>query len=253
MLLKGKAALRQAEEAFLAVEQLNETAGLKRWDGPMNLARVYQAEGRLTEAVEALQRADAFREEEGYPRWTWAWLSGVINRQEGRLEEAVLNLRSALEDSTPETQRRKFDFRLDYEVRNLLGQTLFDLGVQKARKPPRDTAKVVRSAIRGFSESQELAPDNVLDFDDPQLQLLGQELFDLGVQNPRLPNRDAQTESMLDAIADFSKSHEADPKIVLAYDDPQLLQLCQMLFDLGVQETRHSAIEFSAQCDRRVS
>ena len=41
LLLKGKAELRQAEEAFRAVEELG------RWDGPMNLARVYNAEGAL--------------------------------------------------------------------------------------------------------------------------------------------------------------------------------------------------------------
>ncbi len=45
MLLKGKAELRQAAEAFAAVEKLN------RFDGPLNLARVYYREGRLDEAV----------------------------------------------------------------------------------------------------------------------------------------------------------------------------------------------------------
>ena len=49
LLLKGKAELRQAEEAFAEVEKLD------RYDGPMNLARVLNTEGRLDEAVEALQ------------------------------------------------------------------------------------------------------------------------------------------------------------------------------------------------------
>ena len=44
MLLKGKAELRQAAEAFAEVEKLN------RYDGPLNLARVYYREGRLDEA-----------------------------------------------------------------------------------------------------------------------------------------------------------------------------------------------------------
>ncbi len=48
LLLKGKAELRQATEAFTHVESL------ERWDGPLNLARVYNAEGRLDDAVAAL-------------------------------------------------------------------------------------------------------------------------------------------------------------------------------------------------------
>jgi hypothetical protein len=127
LLLKGKAELRQAEEAFLQVEQL------KRFDGPMNLARVYLTEGRLDDAVAALNRADAFRGEEGFPRWTWAWLAGDAARQQGFLEQAEQNLRSVLEDRTPETQKRGFDFSLDYEVLNLHGGVLFDLGRQWAR------------------------------------------------------------------------------------------------------------------------
>ncbi|MCA9135668.1 MAG: hypothetical protein KDB00_02890, partial [Planctomycetales bacterium] len=68
LLLKGKAKLRQAEEAFKEVEKLD------RWDGPMNLARVLNMEGRLDEAVEALNRAERYADVEGFPRWTWAWL-----------------------------------------------------------------------------------------------------------------------------------------------------------------------------------
>src|SRR5690606_34423519 len=51
LLLKGKGELKQAEEAFQEVERLG------RYDGPLNLARVYLNEGRLDEAVAALGRA----------------------------------------------------------------------------------------------------------------------------------------------------------------------------------------------------
>jgi len=95
MLLKGKGELRQAAEAFTEVEKL------KRWDGPMNLARAHNTEGELDKAVAALQRAAAYSGEEGYPRWTWAWLSGVVNRQQSRFDEAILNLRSVLETARP--------------------------------------------------------------------------------------------------------------------------------------------------------
>jgi tetratricopeptide (TPR) repeat protein len=146
LLLKGKAELRQAEEAFVAVEKLG------RFDGPMNLARVYLAEGRLDDAVAALNRAEAYRDTEGFPRWTWAWLAGDVARQQGFLEEAEKSLRSVLEDRTPEMDRRRFDFSMDYEVLNLHGQVLFDLGRQlqrienARREQPTATRPVMQSA-----------------------------------------------------------------------------------------------------------
>ena len=156
LLLKGKGQLAQAAEAFEQVEQLN------RWDGPLNLARVYNSEGRLDDAVRALQRASEYDQEQGYPRWTWAWLSGVVNRQQGRLEEAVLNLRSALDDDTAEMRRRKFDFSLDYEVRNLLGQTLFDLGEQRSRQGHEDEARALfEDAIAQFRMTLAVDAENV--------------------------------------------------------------------------------------------
>lgn len=155
-LLKGKAELRQAEEAFLEVEKL------KRWDGPMNLARVYEREGRLDDAVAALQRADAFSAEEGYPRWTWAWLSGVVNRQQGRLDEAANNLRSALYDRTSAMAARNFDFSKDYEVVNLLGQTLFDLGRLRARQGRQEEARDLwQQAIDEFRKTLAIDSENV--------------------------------------------------------------------------------------------
>src|SRR3990172_9602447 len=95
----------------------------------------------MEEAVGALQRASAYSDEEGYPRWTWAWLSAVVNRQQGHLEEAIVNLRSVLEDRTPDLTKRDFDFSLDFEVINLLGQTQFDLGRLRARQERPEEAR----------------------------------------------------------------------------------------------------------------
>ena len=169
LLLKGKAELRQATEAFSAVETLD------RWDWPMNLARVYNTEGRLDEAVAALQRAEKYADKPGYPRWTWAWLSGAINRQQVQLDEAVLNLRSVLEDSTPEMQERKFDFSLDYEVINLLGQTLFDIGRLRARQNRGDEAlRHWQDAVAQFEKTLTIDSENVAAHHN--LQLLYAEL-----------------------------------------------------------------------------
>lgn len=156
LFLKGKAELRQAAEAFAAVETLN------RWDGPLNLARVLEREGRLDEAVAALQRAAEFRNEQGYPRWTWAWMSGVINRQQGRLDEAVQNLRSVLTDRTPDMEARGFDFSLDIEVINLLGQTLFDQGRLRARQGREEQARGLwQEAIAEFEKTLAIDSENL--------------------------------------------------------------------------------------------
>ncbi|MFM8890671.1 MAG: multiheme c-type cytochrome, partial [Planctomycetia bacterium] len=123
LLVKGKAELRQAEEAFAEVQRLG------RYDGPLNLARVHFEEGRVDEAAGDLARA-ATHADPAPPPWTLAWLSGLVHRQQGRLEEAEASFRKVLEDRTEEMVARGFDFSLDYEVRNLLGLTLHDRASQ---------------------------------------------------------------------------------------------------------------------------
>lgn len=120
LLLEGKAELKQAEQAFLEVEKLD------RYDGPLNLARVYQTEGRLDDAVAALGRAAKFTETPA-PPWTMSWLAGAINAQQGHLDEAIENFETVLSTKVPE---RKFDFSRDYTVINELGQVQFQRAQQ---------------------------------------------------------------------------------------------------------------------------
>jgi tetratricopeptide (TPR) repeat protein len=116
LLLKGKAELKQAAEAFSRVTKFG------RYDGPMNLARVQVAEGDLEAAMQSL--TDAMSMNPKPPSWTHAWLSGVVNRQQGHLEKAAELLKGTLETKVVE---RGFDFSLDYAVRNELGLTLLDI------------------------------------------------------------------------------------------------------------------------------
>lgn len=120
LLLKGKAQLKQAEEAFQQVEKLG------RFDGPLNLARVYQVEGRPDDAVEALRRA-ARHSDPAAPSWTLTWLSAVVDAQQGNLERAVEGFQSVLATQIPD---RNLDFSCDYVVMNELGQVQFQRALQ---------------------------------------------------------------------------------------------------------------------------
>jgi tetratricopeptide (TPR) repeat protein len=155
LLLKGKAELRQAEEAFTAVERLG------RFDGPLNLGRVFFEEGRVDDAAAALVRA-AGHADPAPPPWTVAWLSGQVNRQQGRLEEAETNFRKVLEDRTPEMLARGFDFSLDYEVRNLLGLTLFDRAAQfRGGANADERRRLLGAAAAEFEKTLALDSENV--------------------------------------------------------------------------------------------
>ncbi|MGA2258579.1 MAG: tetratricopeptide repeat protein, partial [Thermoguttaceae bacterium] len=155
LLLKGKAELRQAAEAFSQVEKLG------RYDGPLNLGRVYYTEGRLDDAVDAVRRAAQYTDPPP-PPWTVAWLSGLINRQEGRLPEAEKNFRSVLESRSTEMLGRHFDFSLDYEVVDLLGETLFDQAKQlRGPSHAEQRRALLGEAVTQFEKTLSLDPENV--------------------------------------------------------------------------------------------
>jgi tetratricopeptide (TPR) repeat protein len=121
LLLEGtsgseKGELRQAADAFSEVERLGHA------DGPLNLARVFYKEGRIDEAADALHRAAAA----GAPPWTEAWLSGLVNKENGFLDQAIDDFTRALAGGPAAGSARHFDFSLDYEVINELGQALFE-------------------------------------------------------------------------------------------------------------------------------
>jgi tetratricopeptide (TPR) repeat protein len=104
-----KGELKQAEEIFRKVAELGPA------DGWVNLARVYQKEGRIPEALAALE--SAARHKEPAAPWVINWLTGQINARNGLLDEAIQSFESVLATKVPE---RKFDFSLDYEVINEL-------------------------------------------------------------------------------------------------------------------------------------
>lgn len=157
LLLKGdkgseKGELIQATQAFQQVETMG------RWDGPVNLARVYFKEGRLDDAVKALQRAA--KAEPPAPRWLVAWFNALVNKQNGFLEEAVKELTSIVEDQDPALRERGFDFSRDYEVLNELGQTLFELA-KRQREDKALERSLLRDAVKRFQQVLQLDPENL--------------------------------------------------------------------------------------------
>ena len=152
---KSKGELRQAEEAFAQVEALG------RPDGPLNLARVYLAQGTVRdEAIDALGRAAAF--DPPAPPWTVAWLTGLVNKQNGFVEEAEANFQSVLDIDTEETRERDFDFSLDYRVINELGLSRFEQAKRFRGEANADKREAkIRSAIEAFESTLSIDPENV--------------------------------------------------------------------------------------------
>ena len=108
----SKGELRQAEEVFRRVAELHP-------NGWVDLARVYEKEGRLEEARAALESAVAAGVE---ATWTVNWLSGLIDRQNGHYDRAIAAFEGVLATRVPE---RGFDFSRDYLVQIDLGKTHF--------------------------------------------------------------------------------------------------------------------------------
>jgi tetratricopeptide (TPR) repeat protein len=109
-----KGELRQAEEAFRKVVDLGVA------DGWVNLARVYQKEGRIPEALSALEKAAADKKF-GAP-WVINWLTGQINVRNAMFDEAIENFEQVLATRHPD---RKIDLSLDFFVINELGGALY--------------------------------------------------------------------------------------------------------------------------------
>ncbi|WZO99514.1 multiheme c-type cytochrome [Isosphaeraceae bacterium EP7] len=130
----SKGELLQAERAFKEVVELGKA------DGWVNLARVYQKEGRIPDAREALAKAAAHKEPA--PPWVVAWLTGQINERNGYLDEAIANFESVLATRVP---ARKLDFSGDYEVINSLATALYSRSQQEKTGSPEAAAFLARS------------------------------------------------------------------------------------------------------------
>jgi tetratricopeptide (TPR) repeat protein len=152
---KARGELLGAEAAFRRVEELGKP------DGPINLARVYLAEGTVEDqAIAALARAARFQPPP--PAWTLAWLTGLVDKQNGHLDEAIAAFTSIVDASGPELRERGFDFSKDYNLLNELGETLFERA-RLERGPERKAAReaFLRRAADTYERALGIDPENV--------------------------------------------------------------------------------------------
>lgn len=144
-----KGELKQAEPIFRKVAELGKA------DGWVNLARVYQREGRIPDALEALEKA-ASHKEPAAP-WTINWLTGQINARNGLLDEAVANFESVLNTRIPE---RKFDFSTDFFVINELAQASYGRSrIEPVDSPERKTW--LKKAITAYHRTIKIDAEDV--------------------------------------------------------------------------------------------
>jgi cytochrome c554/c'-like protein len=138
--------LRGAENAFREVRDLGQARGF------VDLARVYEKEGRLDEARAALAQAVEAGVEE---TWTVNWLTARIDKQNGFLERAAEGYERVLATRIPE---RGFDFSKDYRVGIELGDTLLQLAASRTGE---ERERWLDRALERYAEVLKLDSENV--------------------------------------------------------------------------------------------
>ncbi|MFT7619234.1 MAG: hypothetical protein ACI97A_002884 [Planctomycetota bacterium] len=141
----NKGDLRQASLAFSEVAKLGHAVG---W---LDLARVYEKEGRLAEARDAI--ALAIKGGIDNP-WTANWLTGKIEAQHANYDLAIAAFDRVLNTKVVE---RGFDFSKDYMVIFEKGAAQYDLARQKSGAERKSGLLEARST---FHEVLELDAEN---------------------------------------------------------------------------------------------
>lgn len=124
-------------------------------DGWVNLARVYQREGRIPDALKAL--TEASKHEKPAAPWVITWLTGQINVRNGYLDEAIGNFKAVLGTKIPD---RKFDFSMDYEVINALGSA-YELRARQERSGTPARTEFLNLAIETYARTLAIDSENV--------------------------------------------------------------------------------------------
>lgn len=144
-----KGELKQAEHAFKTVAD-----EFQKSDGWVNLARVYLKEGRNDDALAALAKAT----EANHPApWVINWLAAQVDERNGLLDDAIAKYKAVLETKIP---ARKFDFSVDFEVRNALGRAQWGRYHQEEPGSPARLT-LLDQTIATFREALQVDSENV--------------------------------------------------------------------------------------------
>jgi tetratricopeptide (TPR) repeat protein len=189
-----KGELRQAEQVFRKVAELG------RADGWVNLARVYNREGRTPDALEALRQA-AEHPEPGAP-WTIAWLTGQVNDRNGFIEDAIASYESVLATRVDE---RNFDFSKDYDVLSALGQAYYKKSRVAAFDSP-ERRESLEKSVATYRRLLKLDTENVAAHYG-----LGQAYADLGGPSPVAPDEREQATPTPELLVEQAVSLAAAP------------------------------------------
>jgi tetratricopeptide (TPR) repeat protein len=145
-----KGELRQAEPIFQKVAELGQA------DGWVNLARIYIREGRIPDALNALEKAANHTPTPAAP-WVINWLTGQVNERNGQLDAAIANYEAVLSTKIPD---RGFDFSLDYEVLNALGNVSYGRArIEPLLSPAREA--FLRKTIATYRRTLAIDSENV--------------------------------------------------------------------------------------------
>ena len=152
---KSKGELRQAEVAFQRVEALG------RPDGPLNLARVYLAQGSVEDP--RWRRSSARRASTRQPpAWSLAWLSGLVNKQNGKLDEAIAKFKSVVDGVEPRAARARLRLQQGLQPAQRARATLHERAKQErgeARQARRE--ELLRESASWFERTLAIDPENV--------------------------------------------------------------------------------------------
>jgi tetratricopeptide (TPR) repeat protein len=161
---RKKGNLAQAEAAFAKLTTLGEADAV--WNGHVNLARVYLAQGRLDAAARELNAARVVDPESHW--WALSWFTGLVNAQNGNregLDSAIAEFEKIVDPRNQPKHpdgRLKFDFTRDYIVLTELGRTLFKRSTLEELNPERERHYLLR-AIEAYERGLAINPE----VDDP--------------------------------------------------------------------------------------
>jgi len=144
--------LQNAESAFTRVEALGN------FNGPLNLARVHLAMGRVrSEARESLERARKFEET---PIWSYLWLSGQLSMKNGDYDAAIRSFSEIVAGGFAQAENRGFDFSKDYRLLNVLGQASYLKAMSQRRAGAQAVRDGLQKAVEWYDKALALDPEN---------------------------------------------------------------------------------------------